>query len=239
MCLIVVAHRISPRYPLVIAANRDEDYERPTLPAQWWEEASDVLGGRDGLHGGSWLAITRAGRFAAVTNLRGALRKPESRSRGELVSGFVRGANAARAYVQEIAGSRDQYAGFHLIAGEAGGELAVLSSQPEVLPPGVHGFSNAPAGVVWPKVESAVESVSGALECGDAAQVTAHLLRLLHASATHRDPTRDIFISGERYGTRSSTVIVATNDEVSFLEQSYKRGGRAEGAPQRFTFPRA
>ena len=239
MCLIVIAHRVSARYPLVIAANRDEDYERPTRAAQWWEEAADVLGGRDGLHGGSWLAMTRAGRFAAVTNLRGALRTPESRSRGELVSGFARGSKAPDAYVREIAGRRDQYAGFHLIAGQLDGELAVLSSEAESLPPGVHGFSNAPAGVVWPKVESAVESIRGALECGDATQVTAHLLKVLHASVTHRDPTRDIFISGERYGTRSSTVIVATADEVSFVEQSFKRGGGADGAPQRFTFPRS
>ena len=239
MCLIVVAHRVSPRYPLVIAANRDEDYERPSRAAQWWEGAADVLGGRDGLHGGSWLALKRSGRFAAVTNLRGALRSPDSRSRGELVSGFVRSSQTPGVYVREISGRRDQYAGFHLIAGQVDGELATLSSEPQVLPPGVHGFSNAPAGIVWPKVESAVESVSGALECADADQVTTLLLRVLHASVTHRDPTRDIFISGERYGTRSSTVIVATKDEVLFVEQNFKRGGGSDGPPQRFTFPRA
>ena len=182
--------------------------------------------------------MKRSGRFAAVTNLRGALRSPDSRSRGELVSGFVRSSQTPGVYVREISGRRDQYAGFHLIAGQLDGELAVLSSEPQVLSPGVHGFSNAPAGIVWPKVESAVESVSGALECGDADQVATQLLRVLHASVTHRDPTRDIFISGERYGTRSSTVIVATKGEVLFVEQNFKRGGGSDGLPQRFTFPR-
>src|SRR5688500_19001020 len=90
MCLIALAHGASDRYPLVIAANRDEDHERATREAHFWDESPDVLGGRDALHGGSWLALSRNGRFAAVTNLR---RSPaRSRSRGLLVRSFVQSA---------------------------------------------------------------------------------------------------------------------------------------------------
>src|SRR6266550_2985526 len=116
MCLIAVSIRTG-LFPLVIAANRDEDYERPTLPASFWSDSPDILGGRDGLHGGSWLAISHAGRFAAVTNLRGSARDPRKRSRGELVSGFVRGNASPLLYVNEVAAHADAYAGFHFVGG--------------------------------------------------------------------------------------------------------------------------
>jgi uncharacterized protein with NRDE domain len=234
MCLIVVAHRVSERYPLVIAANRDEDYDRPTRAAHRWEDAPDTLGGKDLLHGGSWLGLTRGGRVAAVTNVRGAIRTPENRSRGELVTGFLRGTDSPQAYVEGAAQRKAEYAGFHLLAGLVGGDLSILSETPEVLEPGIHGFSNAPSGIRWPKVDLAVDAALGALQASDAAQTAAHLLRVLHQSATHRDPTRDIFVTGERYGTRSSTVIIATPEEVLFVEQSFKRGGASDGAPQQF-----
>src|SRR5712691_2616136 len=109
MCLIAIALHAS-KYPLVIAANRDEDYARPTLAAHFWTDAPNILGGRDALHGGSWLAMTRAGRFAAVTNLRGSVRDPQKRSRGELVSNFVRGDTEPQQYIEEVAARAAEYA---------------------------------------------------------------------------------------------------------------------------------
>src|SRR5712691_3733507 len=114
MCLILLAHRASPRFPLVVAANRDEDHDRPTLPADFWPDAPDVLGGRDALHGGSWLALHRNGRLAAMTNLRFA--RTRSRSRGTLVREFVTSSMSPLDYVSSISGD---YAGFHLIAADA------------------------------------------------------------------------------------------------------------------------
>src|SRR5687767_8672745 len=102
MCLIVLAHRVAEELPLVLAANREEDHERPTIPADFWPDQPDILGGRDALLGGSWLAVTREGRFAAVTNVRGAVRSPESRSRGDLVRDFVRGSAGPAEYADEI-----------------------------------------------------------------------------------------------------------------------------------------
>src|SRR5207247_9928186 len=93
MCLIAIAHRVSKEWPLVIAANRDEQYARPTRAAHAWKENPEVIGGRDLRAGGSWLAVRRGGRFAAVTNVRGVGWEggEGGPSRGLLVSGFVRG----------------------------------------------------------------------------------------------------------------------------------------------------
>jgi uncharacterized protein with NRDE domain len=120
MCLIIVAHRVSNEAPLAIAANRDEDHARPSIAARFWDDAPEVFGGRDALAGGSWLAITRGGRWAAVTNLRGSAKRPDSRSRGALVAGFVTSDAAPLAYAQAVAAEADEYAGFHLLAGVAG-----------------------------------------------------------------------------------------------------------------------
>ncbi|HEX7829875.1 MAG TPA: NRDE family protein, partial [Thermoanaerobaculia bacterium] len=103
MCLIALAHRASERFPLILAANRDEDYDRASHDAHFWPDFPDILGGRDAVLGGTWLAITRQARFAAVTNLRGAVRR--TKSRGFLVSDFVtRGV---------IPSDVHEYAGFH------------------------------------------------------------------------------------------------------------------------------
>ena len=212
MCLIVVAHRAFEVFSLIIAANRDEEYARPTIPANFWSDHAEVLGGRDGLHGGTWLAITKRGRFAAVTNLRGAVRRPESLSRGELVSNFVIGTQSPLEYAKSIDVSR--YAGFHLFVGEIGGDLALVSGKVQLLGPGIHGLSNAPEGERWPKVDTAVEAMR-------TLRTPEEILRFLGPPMKYGDPTRDIFIAGDRYGTRSSTAIIADGKNVVFAEQNY------------------
>src|SRR6266550_1767427 len=111
MCLISIAHLASPRWPLVIAANRDEFFARPARAAHWWDDAPDVLGGRDLRAGGSWMAVTRGGRFAMVTNVRGFPEPADARSRGALVADFVRSAAEPLAFAQRV--ERARYAGFH------------------------------------------------------------------------------------------------------------------------------
>ncbi|HEX2094035.1 MAG TPA: NRDE family protein, partial [Longimicrobiaceae bacterium] len=115
MCLILLAHRVHPEYPLVVAANRDEFYERPTAPAGWWEEAPEVLAGRDLRGGGTWMGITRGGRFAAVTNYRD--RVPASAgapSRGHLVGAFLRGGEPPDTYLRALRPGAAEFAGFNL-----------------------------------------------------------------------------------------------------------------------------
>lgn len=235
MCLIVVAHRASEQYPLVVAANRDEDYARPSRPAEWWEGGA-VVGGRDLLHGGSWLAISRNGRFAAVTNLRAAMKPPQGRSRGELVANFVRGETDPESHGAEALARATEYGGFHLIAGSAGAELVQVSGAVRKLEPGVHGLSNAPANVVWPKVETAAEAVRGALHAATAAVMAEQLVRVLRQEPAHGDPTRDLFVRGDRYGTRSSTVIIVSGATVLFIEQNYGAGGVLLGPRNHISF---
>ena len=235
MCLIAIAHRVSIRFPLVIAANRDEDHLRPTRPAHWWDDAPDVIGGRDILAGGAWLAMSRSGRFAAVTNLRGAVKR--DRSRGALVREFVTGEVAPIAYAEAI--DVAQYSGFHLFTGEVDGDLAHLSETLSPLDAGIHGVSNAPHGERWPKVDLAIDAVRDALALDDADAIVDALLRFLstprHTGRIEHEP----FIAGDRYGTRASTVIVAGAERVTFAEQTFGPGGEAAGELRRFSFPSA
>lgn len=234
MCLIVLAHRFSDRFPLILAANRDEDYERPTAAADFWNDEPAVLGGRDQVHGGTWLAITTRGRFGAVTNLRGAARSSQNRSRGELVREFVVGAQPAREYANEVERRLSDYAGFHLLAGEVGREVALLSAVTQMLSPGIHGLSNAPNGERWEKVDTAVAALHAVARVADDQRLADEILRIIGPPMKHGDPTRDLFIAGDRYGTRSSTAIVAQGDQFLFVEQTYGRGGLKIGERKTF-----
>jgi uncharacterized protein with NRDE domain len=216
VCLIVVAHRASDRFPLIIAANRDEDYARPTRSAHRWEEAANVVGGRDVLHGGSWLAATREGRVAAVTNLRGAAR-PDARSRGLLVRDFVVSQVAPLAYAEEVRRHAGEYAGFHLIVGECGGTFVHLSDELRVWEPGVHGVGNDRADTRSERIERAVEHVREAMTIDDPRRLADDLIAFLGRGSA--------FVAGDRYGTRSSTAIVASPEGLLFVEKTYERDG--------------
>ena len=165
MCLIYVAWRRHPRYRLVVAANRDEYHARPAASAHWWEDAPGVLAGRDLEAGGTWMGITRGGRFAAVTNYRdsvkpapgtgrGATAPAVAPSRGALVGAFLTGGESAPAYLDHVAREGHRYNGFSLLAmdGEA---LAFASNRARgitLLEPGVFGLSNHLLDTPWPKV---------------------------------------------------------------------------------------
>jgi uncharacterized protein with NRDE domain len=235
MCLIALAIGMA-KCPLVIAANRDEDYDRPTLPAAFWPDVPDILGGRDELQRGSWLAITRGGRYAAVTNLRGSARDPQKRSRGELVSDFVRSDTAPLAYLRDVASRADSYAGFHLIAGVVGGDAGQFSGSVTELRPGIHAISNAPPGVRWPKVDIAARDLEELLRIEDVAELTAASLQFLSTPRGSGRVEGEVFVAGERYGTRSSTVIVFDGESVMFAEQAFGRGGIRDGGVREFRF---
>ncbi len=225
MCLLTIAHGASERFPLVIAANRDEDHQRPTNAAHVWPDAPHVVGGTDAVAGGSWLAITADARFAAVTNLRGAM--PRARSRGALVRDFVVSDAAPVDYASAVAAVAHEYAGFHLVVGQAEGEIVyVAGGAPVILERGIHAFSNAPAQERWPKVDIAIEAMRAALDKDGLVDELMMFLSTPHDTGVIE---REVFIAGERYGTRSSTVIVVSADEVFFAEQSYAKGGLASG----------
>lgn len=248
MCLIVLANRASDRFPFVLAANRDEDYGRPSIPARFWPDDPNVLGGRDAREGGSWLTLTRSGRIAAVTNVRGG-EKAGARSRGLLVREFVESTAEAEAFAKAIDGTL--YAGFHLIAGTIGGGFVHASNAGtgvRAWPDGVHGISNGPPSALWPKVELATAHSQELIKSHSLAErLASDLLSFLGTpgdaardrGATLRDELEgEVFVMSDRYGTRSSTVIIADDDEVRFFEQNYVAGGARQGSVNEFVIPR-
>jgi uncharacterized protein with NRDE domain len=238
MCLIILGWRASDALPLILAANRDEDHARPTLAASWWSDAPRILGGRDELQGGTWLAISRNGRFAAVTNLRGA--RPKARSRGLLVRNFVMGEESPPAFAQALAREAADYAGFHLLAGVIGGDVVHYSNHvgdPRLLDDGIDGFSNAAPGERWPKVDRGVERMRAATEGNDDAQVVAESMLDFLATPGDAPIESTPFVTGERYGTRSSTAIVVTRaGHALFIEQNWLSGGARDGPARTFRF---
>jgi uncharacterized protein with NRDE domain len=163
MCIVVFRWSPESESPLHLIANRDEFFVRPAAPMQWWD-GGDVLAGRDLKGGGTWLGITKRGRFAALTNIRNpALRKTKAPSRGALVSDFLSGDASAAAYLKHIAERADAYEGFNLLCGElsvaankTSSNLWFFNSQegiPRALSAGVYGISNATLDTPWPKLE--------------------------------------------------------------------------------------
>ena len=155
MCLILFGWKAHERFPLVLAANRDEFYERPSAPAAFWEDEPDLLAGRDLRDGGTWLGITRSGRLAALTNYRDpASLKAGAPSRGGLTADYLRGRESPEAYLDRIGPAADRYNGFGLVCGNRD-ELLFFSNRggQERVRAGVHGLSNRLLDTPWPKVK--------------------------------------------------------------------------------------
>jgi uncharacterized protein with NRDE domain len=236
MCLIVVALGVVPRYPLVVAANRDEQHARPTRAAAWWPDAPHVVGGRDLQAGGTWLAMDRGGRFAAVTNIREPNRPIGLRSRGSLVADFLVGTESAERYASRAVALGAEFGAFHLLAYD-GRELYAASNRAGTvrLGPGTHAFSNAPPGVDWPKVASAREGTErwlGEVAPGDGPGngLFALLAQRDDSAAPEARYRRTHFVVGETYGTRCSTVVlVDAADRATFTERSFDAAGQLAG----------
>jgi uncharacterized protein with NRDE domain len=242
MCLILIAHGAHADYPLVIAANRDEYYQRPTAKAAFWQDHPHILAGRDLECMGTWLGVTRGGRFAALTNFRDPrVRKSEAPSRGQLVSDFLASDQAPRAYLEEVAIEAPRYNGFNLLAGDIGGVFYLSSRTGSVqqLSPGIHGLSNHLLDTPWPKVERGKQRLQTALQ-GEFD--TGTFLDLLHdrepAPASELPDTgiglemervlSPLLIVSPQYGTRASTAVLFGEDgSVSFAERTILPGGNA------------
>ena len=235
MCLILFAWQAHPEYELVLAANRDEFHARPTAPADFWDTQPGLLAGRDLEAGGTWMGITRQGRFAAVTNYR-EHQRPETteQSRGALVTDYLLGDAGPAASAASLAG--DGYSGFNLLMG-APGELAYASNRgrgPETVRPGVHGLSNHLLNTEWPKVEWGLVRFAGVLERSDldpealfeivldGDRVGGALPGGVPPRLAPEELMRHLFIQSPVYGTRSSTVLlIGVNGQVYFEERSF------------------
>jgi uncharacterized protein with NRDE domain len=244
MCLIVLAWEASPAFRLALAANRDEFFARPTAPAAWWADAPDVFAGRDLEAGGTWLGVTRTGRFAALTNFRdlSVPKKATAPSRGALVSEFLRSEETARAFLSRLRGGADSFEGFNLVVAD-GSDLFSFSNvegEPALLAPGVYGLSNHLLETPWPKVTAARARLEHALaEAQDAEELEGRLLALLGDRSLASDvtlPETGLPLEWERalsaafvvlpdYGTRASTSVVATKEGIRFVERAFGECG--------------
>lgn len=246
MCLILFASAAHPRYPLIVAANRDEAYARPSASAAFWDDHPHVYGGRDLERGGTWLAISRTGRFAAITNYRqGVGRRDAEHSRGELTRDYLTGNESPADYLRRADARSGGYNGYSLIVGTPG-ELWFHSNRgaaAQPVPAGVHGLSNRLLDEPWPKVLRGVAELTSLLDAGEDA-LSSRLMGLLADRASAPDhllPSTGIalereralsasFIQGDTYGTRASTVVlVAADGETLFRERTYGPAGALLG----------
>ncbi|WP_449430689.1 NRDE family protein [Pseudomonas putida] len=220
MCLIVFAWRPGHALPLIVAANRDEFYARPTQALTAWEDAPGVYAGRDLEAGGTWLGLGAQGRFAALTNIRDTAQPLGTRSRGELVAGYLRGELGVEAYLDQVASHSRQYSGFNLLVGD-GQQLAYLHAHeatPRLLGAGVYGLSNAGLDTPWPKLVKARSGLEGLLESADPQELLALLADAQTAPDGELPETgvglaterllSSVFIASQNYGTRASTVVI-------------------------------
>lgn len=241
MCLILFALDCHPDYQLIMAANRDESYQRHTLAAQFWDEHPQLLAGRDMQAGGTWIGMNRNGRLAALTNLRS--NRPfrnDAPSRGTLVRDFALGNESQETFLESLMQKAQGMNGFNLLFGVPERLLyySSLSNRSSPIPAGVHGLSNECLNGNWPKIGRGKSLLKRALE-EEKALNKESLFALLcdHHTAADADlPDTGVglemerilsplFIISDSYGTRSSTLLlVKKNGDVQYSERSYFSG---------------
>jgi uncharacterized protein with NRDE domain len=251
MCLAIVALDAHPRYRIVIVANRDEFHARPAAAAHWWP--SGILGGRDLVGGGAWFGVSRAGRWALVTNFREAIpRDPSAPSRGELVIDALLDASPPLQCAAAAACDGAAYHGFNLLVGEfrnaspedrsTAAYTSNRASGAISLSNGLHGLSNHLLDTPWPKVVRSTSRLAQLLG-GDALDTDAafELLADREAADDATLPTTGVsrerermlssaFIVSPEYGTRCSTVFMLTHDGAAdFAERSFDAAGNVSG----------
>ena len=248
MCVVFLAWRVHPAYPLVLVGNRDEFHARPTAPAAPWGDAPSVFAGRDLKKGGTWLGVTRAGRWAVVTNYRDpALFAFEGLSRGALVADFLRADAPPGPWLEALAPRAEAYGGFNLLLGDRdeAWSFGDRGGPPQRLGEGLYGLSNALLDTPWPKVEAGKARLAAHLNARGALDL-APLADLLSDGAPFPDDAlpdtgvpRDferqlsplfIDIPERGYGTRASTAVTVDEaGELRFFERSWRPGREVTG----------
>ena len=249
MCLIVLNWQPQDRQWLSLSANRDEFYPRPASALEEWKEYPGLFAGRDLQQGGTWLGATKAGRFAALTNIRAPGVGPaEPQSRGHLVLDYLREPRNAEKYLRAVLEKGEQYAPFNLLCGNRN-QLWYASNYPEPrlerLEPGIHTLSNAWLNTPWPKTELARTQLQHWLQQPKGSASLAALLDHYSPFPDDQLPQTGVplewerllsaqFINAPGYGTRCSTGILGLEDRLELSELSWDSHGRIAG---RVTWP--
>lgn len=244
MCLILVAWRVQPNFPCVVAANRDEFFGRPTAEADWWPGDAGILAGRDLQAGGTWLGVTRSGRFAALTNFRDpSAAIADAPSRGRLVTSFLESDWTTAQGLREVRRLGQGCNPFNILCSD-GDELGIYESttgELRTLGPGVYALSNHLLDTPWPKVRQAKSRLAAALDELPKAAAMLDLLRDAEPATDEELPRTGVsmemermlssaFIHGDAYGTRCSTIVTSDSEGlVSFAEWSWDEDGALAG----------
>lgn len=251
MCLIMLAWQAHPDHRLVVAANRDEFRARPSSPAHWWTDVPSVLAGRDLEAGGTWMGITRHGRFAALTNYRDPSgHRPGAPSRGTLVRDCLSGGADTASTLHALAAVSGQYVGFNLFVSD-GRTLGIHESTTgavRMLEPGIYGLSNHVLDTDWPKLRRARARFAKALETLPETAPVLEVLRDTTPAPDHELPRTGVSLEWERmlspvfidapdYGTRCSSLITVGNDgRTRFIEWTWDQtGGVTSEVEHRFS----
>lgn len=246
MCIAVFMWQDHPLYPFLLLLNRDEYHTRSTKPAGWWE-GGDILGGKDEVAGGTWLACSRSGRLAFLTNFRERESIPQAKSRGDLPVRFLESKKDPSEFAEEVVQEADQYNGFNLILTDIRSKSMVyVTNRPKEnkpyalqVSPGTHVLTSASLDTPWPKAERLVHNFKEQMNTYGEGEVRANdMVEKLMRDTTKADKSSlpgiyplefeyrlsSIYIEPTdtpqgRYGTRStSTVFVRANGEVGFHE---------------------
>jgi len=238
MCLILFALHQHQDYPLVVIANRDEYYARPTQAVHWWPDL-DIFAGRDLEAKGTWMGVNRKGRFAAVTNVREANGLQAVLSRGNLTRDFLSSGEPAESFLTSLEPTADDYAGFNLIVGDSSGLYFYSNRHAGIrrIPPGIYGVSNGLFDEAWPKLLSGKQALAAILKTS---LDNSALMQILTDSTTAEDerlPKTGVpldiermlssrFIRSNEYGTRACSIVKFTSREkIIVAEQNYNSSG--------------
>ena len=241
MCLIAFNTNQHKKYKLIMIANRDEFYPRPTATAEFWDDYPYILGGRDLESLGTWMGISQSGRIAALTNHRDpTLERKRRTSRGDIVADYLIGSETTENYLNELSDSAADYNGYNLITGTAD-QLFYYSNQIDQyyeLEPGTYGLSNHLLNTAWPKVTSIKAKLDDYLDTHqkidtndlfsiliDKTKASDELLPTTGVSKELEKQLSPIFIKTDNYGTRASTVLLIDyNHNVNFIERTFNDG---------------
>ncbi|KAI3447886.1 hypothetical protein Pfo_004551 [Paulownia fortunei] len=254
MCIAVFVWKSHPLYPFLLLLNRDEYHNRPTTPLGWWEDG-EILGGRDGQAGGTWLACRRDGKLAFLTNVREIRSHSQVNSRGDLPVRFLKSKKSPKEFAEELVGEADQFNGFNLIVADlCSMNMLYITNRPKdglsvtEVSPGIHVLSNAKLDTPWPKAQRLRRSFEDAVrKCFEAEISLKEITKILMNDTTKDDESvlpriyppefeyllSAIFVEANtplgRYGTRStSAVVLRTSGLVSFYERNLEKNSWTE-----------
>ena len=252
MCLINFNFQNHSKYKLIVAANRDESYARPTSSAHFWEDEALILAGRDLLKGGTWLGITKNGRFAALTNYRDPSLPIIGRfSRGDIVQQYLTTDVEPHTFIRKLADERSLYDGFNIIVGN-GDQLIHYNNilnETNVISPGTHSLSNHTLNTPWTKVVTGKKKLSDYVSTIQNSIDMDSLFDILSDRTIAEDnklpetgvglemerALSPLFIKSPNYGTRSSTIVLIDRENnVTFAERVFVEGALYE--EKRFNF---